>query len=386
MSSIALPDPESSVLDRRDAIVKDLVAIAGAGAVIADEDGRRAYETDAFTAYKRMPLAVVLPETTESVAAVLGYCNANGIKVVPRGAGTSLCGGALPAEDAVVIGVSRMNKVLEVDTVARFARVQTGITNLAISAAVGPSGFFYAPDPSSQLACTLAGNIAMNSGGAHCLKYGVTTNNVLGVKMVMMDGSIVEIGGEHLDAEGYDFLALIIGSEGQLGIVTEATVRILRQAEGARPMLIGFESTAKASICVSRIIASGIVPVAIEFMDRPAIEVCEAFAKAGYPLDVEALLIVEVEGSEEEIADRLAYIARARPGVRSLVARDQRGRCAECEDLEGSQERIWRHRPQSRLPLHGRHDTVVAAHVRAGGDCQHLQALRSRRRQCLPCR
>lgn len=309
MSSIALPDPESSVLDRRDAIVKDLVAIAGAGAVIADEDGRRAYETDAFTAYKRMPLAVVLPETTESVAAVLGYCNANGIKVVPRGAGTSLCGGALPAEDAVVVGVSRMNKVLEVDTVARFARVQTGITNLAISAAVGPSGFFYAPDPSSQLACTLAGNIAMNSGGAHCLKYGVTTNNVLGVKMVMMDGSIVEIGGEHLDAEGYDFLALIIGSEGQLGIVTEATVRILRQAEGARPMLIGFESTAKASICVSRIIASGIVPVAIEFMDRPAIEVCEAFAKAGYPLDVEALLIVEVEGSEEEIADRLAYIA-----------------------------------------------------------------------------
>jgi glycolate oxidase len=308
MSSIALPDPESSVLERRDAIVKDLVAIAGAGAVIADEDGRRAYETDAFTAYKRMPLAVVLPETTESVAAVLGYCNANGIKVVPRGAGTSLCGGALPAEDAVVIGVSRMNKVLEVDTVARFARVQTGITNLAISAAVGPSGFFYAPDPSSQLACTLAGNIAMNSGGAHCLKYGVTTNNVLGVKMVMMDGSVVEIGGEHLDAEGYDFLALIIGSEGQLGIVTEATVRILRQAEGARPMLIGFESTAKASICVSRIIASGIVPVAIEFMDRPAIEVCEAFAKAGYPLDVEALLIVEVEGSEEEIADRLAYI------------------------------------------------------------------------------
>ncbi len=309
MSSIALPDPEFAVLDRREAIVSDLVAIAGAGAVIADEDGRRAYETDAFTAYKRMPLAVVLPETTESVAAVLGYCNANGIKVVPRGAGTSLCGGALPAEDAIVVGVSRMNKMLEVDTVARIARVQTGITNLAISAAVGPSGFFYAPDPSSQLACTLAGNIAMNSGGAHCLKYGVTTNNVLGVKMVMMDGSVVEIGGDHLDAEGYDLLALVIGSEGQLGIVTEATVRILRQAEGARPMLIGFESTAKASICVSRIIASGIVPVAIEFMDRPAIEVCEAFAKAGYPLDVDALLIVEVEGSEEEIADRLAYIA-----------------------------------------------------------------------------
>jgi glycolate oxidase len=309
MSTIQLPSPESAILDRRDQIVRDLVAIAGADAVIADEDGRRAYETDAFTAYKRMPLAVVLPATTEAVSAVLSYCHRAGIKVIPRGAGTSLCGGALPSEDAIVIGVSRMNRVLEINTADRFARVETGITNLAISGAVGPEGFFYAPDPSSQLACTLAGNIAMNSGGAHCLKYGVTTNNVLGVKMVMIDGSIVEIGGAHLDAEGYDLLALIIGSEGQLGIVTEATVRILRQAEGARPMLIGFESTAKASICVSRIIASGIVPVAIEFMDRPAIEVCEAFAKAGYPLNVEALLIVEVEGSEEEINDRLAYIA-----------------------------------------------------------------------------
>jgi glycolate oxidase len=309
MSSIALPQPDTAIVDRRDAIVKDLIAIAGPGAVIADEDGRRAYETDAFTAYKRMPLAVVLPDSTDSVAKVLSYCQRHGIKVVPRGAGTSLCGGALPAEDAIVIGVSKMNKVLEIDTVARIARVETGITNLAISGAAGATGFFYAPDPSSQLACTLAGNIAMNSGGAHCLKYGVTTNNVLGVKLVTIDGSIVEIGGAHLDAEGYDLMALIIGSEGQLGIVTEATVRILPQAEGARPMLIGFESTAKASICVSRIIASGIVPVAIEFMDRPAIEVCEAFAKAGYPLDVDALLIVEVEGSDEEIADRLGYIA-----------------------------------------------------------------------------
>ncbi|MBA4130202.1 MAG: FAD-binding oxidoreductase [Hyphomicrobium sp.] len=309
MTAILLPEPESAVVARREAIVKDLVAILGHASVIGDEDGRLAYETDAFTAYRCMPLAVVLPDTTEGVAQVLAYCHRNGIKVIPRGAGTSLCGGALPAEDAIVIGVSRMNKVLEVDTSARFARVETGITNLAISAAVGPAGFFYAPDPSSQLACTLAGNIAMNSGGAHCLKYGVTTNNVLGVKMVTIDGTVIEIGGAHLDADGYDIMALIVGSEGQLGIVTEATVRILPLAEGARPMLIGFESTAKASICVSRIIASGIVPVAIEFMDRPAIEVCEAFAKAGYPLDVDALLIVEVEGSEEEIADRLGYIA-----------------------------------------------------------------------------
>ncbi len=309
MSSIELPLPEPSILARRDEIVRDLIAIAGRDSVIADEDGRRAYETDAFTAYRCMPLAVVLPVTTDGVSKVLKYCNANGIKVIPRGAGTSLCGGALPAEDAVVVGVSRMSKLLDVDYDGRWARVETGITNLAISAAVGANGFFYAPDPSSQLACTLAGNLAMNSGGAHCLKYGVTTNNVMGVKIVLMDGSVVDIGGQYLDSEGYDFLSLVIGSEGQLGIITEATVRILRQAEGAKPMLLGFESTDKASICVARIIASGIIPVAIEFMDKPAIEVCEAFAKAGYPLDVAALLIVEVEGSDEEIADRLGYIA-----------------------------------------------------------------------------
>ena len=191
----------------------------------------------------------------------------------------------------------------------RIARVEVGITNLGISEAVKAHGFFYAPDPSSQLACTLAGNIGMNSGGAHCLKYGVTTNNVLGLKMVLMDGEVIDIGGAHLDAPGYDLMGLVVGSEGQFGIVTEATVRILRAAEGARPMLLGFDSSETAGACVSAIIAAGIIPVAIEFMDRPAIQVCEAFAKAGYPLDVEALLIIEVEGSDEEIADLLAVIA-----------------------------------------------------------------------------
>ncbi len=333
---IALPAPDPEVLSRREEIVRDLVALLGAQAVIADEDGRRAYETDAFTAYRRMPLAVVLPTSTEEVAAILGYCNGGGIKVVPRGAGTSLCGGALPAEDAVVLGVSRMNRILEIDYTARFARVETGITNLAISAAVDKEGFFYAPDPSSQLACTLAGNLAMNSGGAHCLKYGVTTNNVLGLKVALMDGSIVEIGGEHLDQEGYDLLGLMIGSEGQLGVITEATVRILKKAEGARPMLIGFESVAKASICVARIIASGIIPVAIEFMDRPAIEVCEAFAKAGYPLDVDALLIVEVEGSEEEIVDRLGYIAG--------LAQELNPKAVVISADEAQSARIWKGR------------------------------------------
>jgi glycolate oxidase len=321
---------------RRAEIVRAIEALVGADSVIADEEGRRAFETDALTAYKRLPLLVVLPSTTDQVAQVLKYAKANGIKVVARGAGTSLCGGALPSEDAIVLGLSKMNRVLEIDYESRTARVEAGITNLAISDAVGAAGFFYAPDPSSQIACTIGGNVATNSGGAHCLKYGVTTNNVLGAKVVLMDGEIVELGGTHLDSEGYDFLALLVGSEGQLGVVTEVTVRILRAAEGARPMLLGFESSAKAGICVARIIASGIIPVAIEFMDRPAIEVCEAFAKAGYPLDVAALLIVEVEGSEEEISDRLAYIA--------MIADELKPKVVVASSSPEHSARIWKGR------------------------------------------
>ena len=308
MSTIVLPDPDARITVQRDKIVAGLVALAGSAAVIADEDGRRAFETDALTAYRCMPLAVVLPRTTEEVSKVLRYCHQHGVKVIPRGAGTSLCGGALPTEDAIVLGVGRMSRVLDIDYANRTAQVEVGITNLGISGAVGGEGFFYAPDPSSQLACTLAGNIAMNSGGAHCLKYGVTTNTILGLKRVLIDGEIIEIGGQHADAPGYDLLGLIIGSEGQFGVVTEATVRILRSAEGARPMLIGFESSAVAGQCVSAMIASGIIPVAIEYMDKPAIAVCESFAKAGYPLDVEALLIVEVEGSSAETDELLGKI------------------------------------------------------------------------------
>ena len=212
------------------AIVDDLRRLVGPNVIIADEEGRRAYETDALTAYRRIPLAVALPTSTEEVSRLLRYCHANDIKVVARGAGTSLSGGALPAEDALVIAVSRMSRLLDIDTMNRTARVEVGITNLGISEAVKAEGFFYAPDPSSQLACTLAGNIGMNSGGAHCLKYGVTTNNVLGLQMVLMDGEVIDIGGAHLDAPGYDLMGLVVGSEGQLGIVTEATVRILRVA------------------------------------------------------------------------------------------------------------------------------------------------------------
>ena len=306
--SLALPEPDRVVIRQRAAIVADLAKLVPPDTIIADEEGRRAYETDALTAYRRLPLAVALPASTEEVSRLLRYCYANDIKVVARGAGTSLSGGALPGEDTLVIGVSRMHRVLDIDTLNRSARVETGITNLGISDAVKAHGFFYAPDPSSQLACTLAGNLGMNSGGAHCLKYGVTTNNVLGLRVVLMDGEVVDIGGGHLDAAGYDLMGLIIGSEGQFGIATEATVRILRSPEGARPMLLGFGSSQAAGNCVSAIIAAGIIPVAIEFMDKPAIQVCEAFAKAGYPTDVEALLIVEVEGSNEEIADLLSVV------------------------------------------------------------------------------
>ena len=318
---IALPPPDQQVVSRRDTIVRELERLIGAKSVIGDADGRRAFETDGLTAYRCLPLAVVLPRTTEDVARVLAYCHKGGIKVVARGAGTSLCGGALPSEDAIVVGLSKMNRVLEIDYLNRTARVEAGITNLGISAAVAGKGFFYAPDPSSQLACSLGGNIAMNSGGAHCLKYGVTTNNVLGVKMVLMDGSVVDIGGAHLDQPGFDLLALVIGSEGQLGIVTEATVRILRAAEGARPMLLGFDSSVAAGRAVSAIIAAGIIPVAIEYMDKPAIHVCEAFAKAGYPLDVEALLIIEVEGSPEEISTLLGRIVTIAQAFNPSVVR-----------------------------------------------------------------
>jgi glycolate oxidase len=302
-----MPDPDASILARKAEIVRRLEAALPGGRVIAEPTELRAYECDAFTAYRCPPLAVTLPGSTAEVAAVMRVCHELGVPVVPRGAGTSLAGGALPTADAVLVGVARMTEVLEIDFANRFVRVETGRTNLAVTAAVEDDDFFYAPDPSSQLACAIAGNIAMNSGGAHCLKYGVTTNNLLGVTMVLMDGTVVELGGPHLDAAGYDLLGLVCGSEGQLGIVTEATLRILRKPEGARPVLMGFDSSEVAGACVADIIKAGVLPVAIEFMDRPCIRACEDFAKAGYP-DVEALLIVEVEGSEAEIDEQLGKI------------------------------------------------------------------------------
>lgn len=308
MTAIAFPAPDPAILARRDSIIAGLARLVPPDSLVTSEDERRPYETDALTAYRRLPLAVVLPTTTEEVAAVLRFCSDEGLPVIPRGAGTALSGGAIPQEDAVVIGLGKMSRILAIDYANRTAKVQAGVTNLAITGAVQHEGFFYAPDPSSQLACTIGGNIANNSGGAHCLKYGVTTNNVLGVRMVMLDGSVVDIGSDALDAPGLDLLGLVNGSEGQLGIVTEATVKILRSAEGARPVLFGFPTSEEAGAAVAAIIAAGIIPVAMEFMDKPAIEICESYAKAGYPLDVEALLIIEVEGSDQEMDDQLAKI------------------------------------------------------------------------------
>jgi glycolate oxidase len=300
--------PRAEVLARRREIVADLADLLPLEGLIHEPRELVPFETDAFISYRRVPLAVALPRSTAEVAAVMKYCHRYAIPVVPRGAGTSLSGGAIPQEDAVVLGLSKMNRILDIDLANRTMTVQAGVTNLSISDSVLADGFFYAPDPSSQLACTIGGNIGMNSGGAHCLKYGVTTNNLLGVKMVLVDGTVIELGGKALDAAGYDLLGLVCGSEGQLGVVTEATVRLIAKPEGARPVLFGFDTSERAGACVADIIASGIIPVAIEFMDKPAIEICEAFAHAGYPLDVGALLIVEVEGSEDEMDAMLAEI------------------------------------------------------------------------------
>ncbi|MCE8525421.1 FAD-binding protein [Ruegeria pomeroyi] len=302
-----MPTPNPTVLAKKPRLVQRLRQVLPADAVIDDLSETRAYECDALTAYRCPPLLAVLPASTQEVSDVLRICHEEGVPVVPRGSGTSLAGGALPTADSVILGVARMNEVLETDYDNRIIRVQSGRTNLSVTGAVEAEDFFYAPDPSSQLACAIAGNIAMNSGGAHCLKYGVTTNNLLGVTMVLMDGTVVEIGGAHLDAGGLDLLGVICGSEGQLGVVTEATLRILRKPEGARPVLMAFDSNEVAGACVSDIIKAGVLPVAIEFMDRLCIEACEAFAKAGYP-QCEALLIVEVEGSEAEIDDQLTRI------------------------------------------------------------------------------
>jgi glycolate dehydrogenase FAD-linked subunit len=311
---IAMPEPDPLLLARRAEIARALSAIVPGEGVITGEREMRPYESDGLTAYRQLPFVVVLPGTTEQVAQVLRYCHGEGIKVVPRGAGTSLSGGALPLADGVLLGMAKFNRIREIDFDNRAVVAESGVTNLAITAAVEHAGYYYAPDPSSQIACTIGGNVAENSGGVHCLKYGLTTNNVLGCELVLINGEVVRLGGKHLDAGGYDLLGLVTGSEGLLGVVTEVTVRILRKPEMARAMLVGFPTSEDAGDCVARIIGAGIIPGGMEMMDRDAIHAAEAFVHAGYPLDVEALLIVELDGPQAEcdhLLARVTDIARA---------------------------------------------------------------------------
>ena len=324
--SLRMPAPDPATLARRSEIVAALRAIVPGEGVIDAPEAMRPYETDAFTAYRQLPLVVVLPETTAQVSAVLRWCQAHGVKVAPRGSGTSLSGGALPLEDGVLLGLSKMSRVLDIDYDNRTATVQPGVTNLAISQAVEARGFYYAPDPSSQIACSIGGNVAENSGGVHCLKYGLTTNNVLGLEMVLMSGEVVRLGGKALDSGGYDLMGVMVGSEGLLAVVTEVTVRILPRPATARAALIGFASVEAAGQCVADVIGAGIIPAGMEMMDRPAIHAAEAFVGAGYPLDVEALLIVELDGAAEECAhllDEVTEIARAAGATSCRVSRDE---------------------------------------------------------------
>ncbi len=328
---VKMPVPDGAVLSRRGEIVAALRGIVPGEGVISDPASLRAYESDGLTAYRQVPLVVVLPETTAQVSAILRWCNGAGVKVVPRGSGTSLSGGALPLEDGVLLGLSKFNQVLDIDYDSRVAVVQPGVTNLAITRAVEDRGFYYAPDPSSQIACSIGGNVAENSGGVHCLKYGLTTNNVLGVEMVMMDGEVVRLGGQHLDPAGLDLLGIVVGSEGLLGVVTEVTVRILPKPQTARALLLGFETVERAGQCVADVIAAGIIPAGMEMMDRPAIHAAEAFVHAGYPLDVEALLIVELDGPYAEcdyLVEQVAKIATANGAVTSRVSTSEDERLA----------------------------------------------------------
>ncbi|HWY62114.1 MAG TPA: FAD-linked oxidase C-terminal domain-containing protein [Rhizomicrobium sp.] len=299
------PDPE--ILARRDSIIAALKAIVPDGVVEVATD-LSAYESDALPAYRERPLVAVLPRNAEQVSRILRYSAEAGVPIVPRGAGTSLSGGALPRADGILIGMGRMSRILEIDYENRCVTLEPGVTNAAITRAVEAEGFYYAPDPSSQIACTIGGNIAENSGGLHCLKYGLTTNNLMGVKFVLPGGEMIILGGKAPGAGGLDLLGLITGSEGLLGIVVEATVRIIRKAPVTRTMLASFDAVPDAGACVAAIIGDGLVPAAMEFMDRATIGAVEAYIAPGYP-DAEAILIIDADGVEAEVSDAMARIA-----------------------------------------------------------------------------
>ena len=340
-----MPKPDAEVIARRTQFVGALRDIVPGEGVIDQADELRAYECDGLTAYRELPLIVVLPATVEQVSKVLAYCLANGIKVVPRGAGTSLSGGALPLADAVTLGLGKFNRILDIDYDNRCVVAQTGVTNLAITEAVEDKGFYYAPDPSSQIACTIGGNVAENSGGVHCLKYGLTANNVLGLQVVLIDGQVIRLGGKHVGADGYDLMGVLTGSEGLLGVITEVTVKILRKPETARALLLGFPTIESAAHCVADIIAAGIIPGGMEMMDRPAIHAAEDFVHAGYPRDAEALLIVELDGVEAEVDYLIGRVRR--------IAEDNRADSVRISANEDERLLFWAGR-KAAFPAVGR--------------------------------
>ncbi len=331
--TLLMPAPEPEILSRRDEILARLRAILPAQSVIADEIARRAYDCDGFTMYRALPLVVALPETVAQVQAIMALAQEMNVKVVPRGAGTSLSGGSMPLEDGILLGLSKFNRILEIDYENRCARVQPGVQNLAISSAVGAEGFYYAPDPSSQIACSIGGNVAENAGGVHCLKYGLTTNNILGLEVVLMGGEIIRLGGKHLDSELYDLMGLMTGSEGLLGVVTEITVRILRKPPAARGLLLGFSSVEAGARCVGAIISRGIIPGGLEMMDKATIDAVERFQPCGYPSDAAALVIVELDGTAAEV-DSLV-------GVVEQIARAEGATTTKVSTSEAERLRFW---------------------------------------------
>ena len=303
-----MPKIDRKLIAKKKDIISDLKKIIKTENILYHEDEIRPYETDALSAYKQKPLLVVFPENTKEVSKVLAYCNQQRIKVVPRGAGTGLSGGALPLADSILLCLGKFKKIIEIDFKNRCVVAQPGVTNLSITQAVQDKGFYYAPDPSSQIACSIGGNVAENSGGIHSLKYGTTTNNLLGAEAVFMDGTIIRLGGKTYDSEGYDFLGLITGSEGLLCVITEVTVKILKKPETVKAALIGFSTIEDGGNCVSDIIASGIIPSGMEMMDRALIHATDDFVKAGYPRDAESMLIVELDGTEMEVNELIEKV------------------------------------------------------------------------------
>jgi len=336
---------DPALTSSRAELVRDLRAFLPEDAILEQEEEVRPYECDGLSAYRQLPLLVVLPRTVEEVQRIMRLCHGRKIPVVARGAGTGLSGGALPLADGIVLSLARFNRILAIDPVNRTARVQPGVRNLAISEAAGVHGLYYAPDPSSQIACTIGGNVAENSGGVHCLKYGLTVHNVLAISIVTVDGELVEIGGEALDSPGYDLLALLVGSEGMLGVVTEVTVRLMPIPERAQVVLAAYDDVEKAGTAVGDIIAAGIIPAGLEMMDGPAIQAAEDFVHAGYPTDAAAILLCEVDGTNQEVSE---HIARVRELLLASGATEVR---TAKDDLE--RVRFWQGR-KSAFPAVGR--------------------------------